>query len=166
MPSTEKEYALDLTRAEPLAENVLEARMRAAREQIAAGFADKLPLIVEGYIDLATNEDVEPDVRRKASDRILDTFLPTAGKLQHAQGTTIQILNALPLPEVRVIDGKEAPTATLGPAKFALTSPKKRTILPANEDTTQKRRQQFLGPQVTTSSESPAPVELPTPLKK
>ena len=124
---------------------------------------------MSGYVQLATNAEDE-DVRRKASDRILDTFLPTQNKIQQASGTTIQIVNALPVPEVRAIGGKESPTVEIAATSYALVSPKKRLIEPESSDE-QKRRSQFLGPNKMTgdklaATESPRPIELPTPLKK
>ncbi len=153
--SGKKGYETDLTlRTEP--EESLESLFASAREKIAKGFADSLPAVMNGYINLATNEEIDPDTRRKASDRILDTFLPnTAGKIQQGHGTTIQILNAMPIPEVRMDDGKAAPLVTIGETRYALPPPTKRTISPV----TDKRRSDYLGPQVTPTSSSPAPAE-------
>lgn len=98
-------------------------------------------------------------MRRKASDRILDTFLPThSGKVQQAPGTTIQILNAMPVPEIRAVGGKETPLLEVGGSKYALPAPTKRTIVPAPE---QRQRAQFLGGEVKPGSKSPEPAHVP-----
>ncbi len=146
-----------------------EDRIKNAKEKILAGFEKSLDKVVEGYTELALYADDE-DVRRKASERILDNFAPVQGRgqLQQAPGTTIQILNALPIPEVRMIDGKESPSVEIKDVKYALTSPKKRVILP---DAAPERKEKYLGPASvqnaqSTGAVSPAPMEIPTPIKK
>ena len=165
--SGERVYEVDLsTRQEP--EETVQAMFESARKQIAAGFSDSLPRVIEGYIELATMAD-DDDVRRKASDRILDTFLPTnkpAVQLQHGGGTTIQILNAMPVPETRIIDGKQAPLVEIGGTKLSLPAPVKRKINAGAEDQNQKTKRAFLGPQHTGGSTSPAPTESPTLIPK
>lgn len=174
MPSTEKVFATDLTAPAPPSEQALELAFQDARARIMTGFASSLPNVVAGYVDLATNPEVDPDVRRKASDRILDTFVPTQGKMERVGNTTIQILNALPVPEVRAIDGRESTVVEIGEVKYALPVSQKRLIKPAPADA-QKRRSQFLGPVVpgttkfgvpNVDAKSPSPEESLTPMKK
>ena len=167
-PSIEKAFATDLTKASPLTQDEAEEAVSRARSLILKSFAEDLPAVVDGYKQLALTADDE-EVRRKASERILDTFLPPPqAKLQQAPGTTIQILNALPIPEVKMVEGREAPHVEIGQVKYALTSPKKRTISPAEEP---KKRERYLGPtsmqgDAATGGSSPAPIEIPTPITK
>jgi hypothetical protein len=158
-----REYKVDLSVQTP-PEQTLEEVFKACRERIGRAFATSLPSVVSGYVDLATSQEVDPDVRRKAADRILDTFLPTAGKIQTAPGTTIQILNSMPLPEMMVTDGKESKAIDVMGKKYVLPVQTKRKIGPSAPDEN-KRREHFLGPKHAMGSASPAPDESPTPLK-
>lgn len=167
--STGKVFATDLTKVDQPTPMEAEDRIKTAKEKILAGFAEKLDEVVSGYTELALYADDE-DVRRKASERILDSFAPVQGRgqLQQAPGTTIQILNALPIPEVKMVDGKEAPMIEMGEVKYALTSPKKRTILP---EPAPERKERYLGPASVQNGQAtgatiPAPLEIPTPIKK
>lgn len=165
VPSGKKAYEVDLTRREEPAESVEEV-FENARKQIKLAFAGSLPEVIEGYVALATGSE-DDDVRRKASERILDTFLPPPNRsLQQAPGagTTIQILNAMPIPETRVIDGKESKMVEVGGRPYALPPATKR-IVNAGADV-QKKKSQFLGPQHTPASSSPAPAELQTTIIK
>lgn len=136
-----------------------EEQFAEARAKIMSAFSRSLPEVIESYVELATSDEIEPETRRKAADRILDTFVPTVGKMQHAPGTTIQILNAMPIPEMKVIDGKETKLLEVGGSKYAIPPPVKRVITPEPEQPT--KRAQFLGPEFTPGSKSPAPEEKP-----
>lgn len=166
--SIAKGFATDLTKADQLTQEEAEDRIKAAKSKILSGFAERLDEVISGYTSLALTAEDE-DVRRKASERILDSFAPVqGGKLQQAPGTTIQILNALPLPEVRMVDGKEATTVEVLDTKYAVQNPTKRKIEPSP---TPERRDKYLGPASVQSDQltgamSPAPMEIPTPIKK
>lgn len=159
--SKKKAYATDLEQAlQPL--EPIEEVFATAREKIAREFASSAVEIAQGYLELAKRSP-DDDVRRKASDRVLDTFIPVAGnaKLQQAPGTTIQILNAMPVPEVHVTGGKETQQLEIAGTRYALPAPTKRVITPGAEP---KRRSDYLGPQWTKDKPGPTPQERKTQL--
>lgn len=159
--SGKKGFATDLLEAAPPSEETIEQVFESARRKIGNVFAASAVEVAENYVELATNPAVDEDVRRKASDRILDTFLPTnVPKIGHIGGTTVQILNAIPIPEVRMIDGRPDQTLLVGGTPVAIP---RRMIGPGDPDP-KTRRQSFLGPAATdakgnlTKATSPMPV--------
>src|SRR5262245_61533449 len=118
MPSTQ--YEIDVRRAkdgpEPLS---LEELRRSVQETISRRFAEAMPAVAEKLVQLALSAENEA-VQLKASSRLLDEFSDNSRRLQHAPSTTVQILNNIPMPEVKVVNGKEADMVQIAGQPIAL----------------------------------------------
>lgn len=133
--STPTEIDLTEDGQEPLPLEQLRAE---AQEKISRLFASVLPAVASGVTRLALSAESEA-VRLKASQRILDEFSPTV-KQQSVPTTTVQILNQIPMPEYRAVNGKPADSVRIAGARVTLPdAPPLRTINPALESAEKKR---------------------------
>lgn len=130
--------AVDVSRTEePLTMDELKA---ACRGKVAKIFSEALPEVAQGMVDMALHSDVE-SVRFRASDRILNEFNATQGRVMYPGGTNVQIINAIPFERAAYEGKKELEQETIGNLRVATATYKK--VSPSGDDVKVSTRESY-----------------------
>lgn len=124
---------------EPL---TLEELKERCRDKIARMFAEKLPEVAQGMIDLALTSEID-SVRFRAQSRIMEEFSQSQGKPMVQGGTNVQIINAIPFERAAYEKGKELEQVDVGALRVATPSYKK--VLPTGDEKAPTSRETFSG---------------------
>jgi hypothetical protein len=118
----------------------LEELKSQCRDKIARMFAEKLPDVAQGMIDLALTSEID-SVRFRAQNRILNEFQQFQQKQLPVAGTNVQIINAMPFERAAYEKNRELEQVDVGNLRVA--TPRYKQITPIGDDKETTSREQF-----------------------